>query len=97
MTNGAPNGPKAREWGKPQGNQDSHAGASKPQAFGKGAQGYSKPVSFVKSEDVSSDRDSISHNKQKTDEELEAERKEHRRQEEELSYKDVCILFYFSV
>ncbi|KAF8194190.1 hypothetical protein BJ912DRAFT_1021453 [Pholiota molesta] len=50
--------------------------------FGKGAQGYSKPVGFVKAEDGGAA------GMGKTDEELEAERKEQRRQEEELSYKD---------
>lgn len=94
MTN-APNGPKAREWGKPQGYQESPTMTSKPQGFGKGAQGYSKPVNFVKGEDGSG-RDSHGQAREiagKTDEELEMERKEQRRHEEELSYKDVRVTF----
>ncbi|KAI0354814.1 hypothetical protein OH77DRAFT_1404321 [Trametes cingulata] len=86
----APSGPKVREWGKPQlsGQPDSPQGGK---GFGKGAQGYSKPVGFVRAEDGSrtpgSDRQS-SARPTKTDEELEAERKEARRRDEENSYKD---------
>ncbi|KAI0629778.1 hypothetical protein C8Q77DRAFT_1064858 [Trametes polyzona] len=85
----APSGPKVREWGKPQlpGQAESPTG----KGFGKGAQGYSKPVGFVKAEDGSatpgSDRQS-SVRPTKTDEELEAERREARRRDEENSYKD---------
>jgi len=92
---GAPSGPKLREWGKPQNRQEDPA-APKAQGFGKGAQGYSKPVGFVRAEDGSAGRDPLSNDRErpgKTDEELEAERKEMRRQEEELSFKDVCISF----
>ncbi|KAF8955267.1 hypothetical protein BDZ97DRAFT_1927007 [Flammula alnicola] len=88
---GAPSGPKVREWGKPQARQESPTATSKPQGFGKGAQGYSKPVGFVKAEDGNAGRGPLGQegeNSGKTDEELEAERKEQRRQEEELSYKD---------
>ncbi|KAI9066019.1 hypothetical protein FKP32DRAFT_1566663 [Trametes sanguinea] len=87
---GAPSGPKVREWGKPQlgGQPDSPGGA---RGHGKGAQGYSKPVGFVKAEDggrtPGSDRQA-SVRPTKTDEELEAERKEARRRDEENSYKD---------
>jgi RNA-binding protein 25 len=94
----APSGPK-REWGKPQTRQESPTATTKPQGFGKGAQGYSKPVGFVKAEDGGAGRDGHGTGREgKTDEELEAERKEQRRQEEELSYKDVrrgknCCLF----
>ncbi|PPQ78720.1 hypothetical protein CVT25_010723 [Psilocybe cyanescens] len=87
---GAPSGPKVREWGKPQ-THESSASASKQQGFGKGAQGYSKPVGFVKAEDGRAGKDPLSYDEErprKTDEELEADRKEQRRQEEELSYKD---------
>lgn len=87
---GAPSGPKVREWGKPQGSQDS----PKAEGFGKGAQGYNKPVGFVKAEDAKAGRDPLGYDTDKatkTDEELEAERKEQRRLEEELSYKDVSI------
>ncbi|KAI0365327.1 hypothetical protein BV20DRAFT_1056504 [Pilatotrama ljubarskyi] len=86
----APSGPKVREWGKPQlpGQPDSPQGGK---GFGKGAQGYSKPVGFVRAEDGSrtpgSDRQPSSR-PAKTDEELEAERKEARRRDEENSYKD---------
>ena len=93
---GAPSGPKLREWGKPQNRQEDPA-APKAQGFGKGTQGYSKPVGFVKAEDGSAGRDPLGHDHRestgKTDEELEAERKEMRRQEEELSFKDVRIFF----
>ncbi|KAJ3518156.1 hypothetical protein NLJ89_g26 [Agrocybe chaxingu] len=87
---GTPSGPKAREWGKPQGRQDTASTSSKSQGFGKGAQGYSKPVGFVKAEDANAGKDPLREERQptKTDEELEAERKEQRRQEEELSFKD---------
>lgn len=92
---GAPSGPKLREWGKPQNRQEDPA-APKAQGFGKGSQGYSKPVGFVKAEDGSAGRDPLATSREstgKTDEELEAERKEMRRQEEELSFKDVRIFF----
>ncbi|KAI0642936.1 hypothetical protein C8Q79DRAFT_916169 [Trametes meyenii] len=86
----APNGPKVREWGKPQasGQPDSPVDAK---AFGKGVQGFSKPVGFVKAEEegrtpVSERQSSV--RPSKTDEELEAERKEARRRDEENSYKD---------
>ena len=91
---GAPSGPKAREWGKPQNRQTSPQAQAK--AFGKGPQGYNKPVGFVKAEDGNVRRDSVSEERQfqpKTDEELEAEKKELRRQEEEISFKDVRIRF----
>ncbi|KAF9478212.1 hypothetical protein BDN70DRAFT_880274 [Pholiota conissans] len=86
----APSGPK-REWGKPQTRQESPTAPMKPQGFGKGAQGYSKPVGFVKAEDGNAGRDAHGHDRQhagKSDEEIEEERKEQRRHEEELSYKD---------
>ncbi len=86
----APSGPKTREWGKPQQAPPDSASASR--GFGKGAQGYSKPVGFVKAEDGSrtpaSERQS-SVRPGKTDEELEQERREARRRDEENSYKDV--------
>ena len=89
---GAPSGPKAREWGKPQNRQTSPQVPSK--AFGKGQQGYNKPVGFVKADDGNVGRDSVSEERQmqpRTDEELETEKKELRRQEEEISFKDVCV------
>lgn len=93
---GAPSGPKAREWGKPQNRQTSPQAPTK--AFGKGPQGYSKPVGFVKAEDGNTGRDAVSEERQtqpKTDEELEAEKKELRRQDEEISFKDVRVRLTF--
>lgn len=92
----APSGPKQREWGKPQAGAAASQPLSKPaQAFGKGAQGYSKPVGFVKAEEsegpFGDDRITPS-GKVKTDEELEAERKEARKRDEENSYRDVSIV-----
>lgn len=80
-----PSGPKQREWGKPQG-----SASPAPKGYGKGAQGYSKPVGFVKEGGASPSVDDRSPaGKTKTDEELEAERKEARRRDEENSYRDV--------
>ncbi|EJF56039.1 hypothetical protein DICSQDRAFT_94089 [Dichomitus squalens LYAD-421 SS1] len=87
----APSGPKVREWGKSQAPNQPPESPGGPKGFGKGAQGYSKPVGFVKAEDdgrtPGSDRQS-SVRPGKTDEELEQERKEARRRDEENSYKD---------
>jgi hypothetical protein len=101
---GAPSGPKIREWGKPQqqpAQQQQHAhpavGSSQPpkqQGFGKGAQGYGKPVGFVRAEDGGSGDSAGRHmpgKGTKTDEELEAERKESRRRDEEVSFRDVSL------
>jgi RNA-binding protein 25 len=101
---GAPSGPKVREWGKPQ-NQpraqesqvSSRGGQAGPQGYGKGAQGYSKPVGFVKAENSTSsvgapdDERQLAGKAAKTDEELEAERKETRRRDEEVSFRDVSV------
>ena len=95
---GAPSGPKAREWGKPQNRQTSPQASTK--AFGRGPQGYNKPVGFVKAEDGNAGRDSVSEERQlqpRTDEELEAEKKELRRQDEEISFKDVRFWFTYLV
>ena len=46
----APQGPKQREWGKPQLFFRASPPPKTPQVFGKGAQGYSQPPAFVKSE-----------------------------------------------
>lgn len=89
-----PSGPKAREWGKPQGQSTSSPANSKHSGFGKGAQGYNKPVGFVKSEEDIHAADEMQAAKGKTDEELETERKEARRREEELSFRDVSIINY---
>jgi hypothetical protein len=94
-----PSGPKAREWGKPQ-----QSGPLSPitsgRGFGKGAQGYSKPVGFVRAEEDGHSAEEGLGPKSKTDEELEAERKEARRKEEELSFRDVnevqSFVFYIS-
>ena len=91
LATAAPSGPKAREWGKPQlQGQNDVAGGAK--AVGKGPQSYTKPVGFVKAEGESqtpgSDRQP-SVRPGKTDEELEQERKEARKRDEESSYKDV--------
>ena len=88
----APSGPK-REWGKPQGQGAPQTSAKGPQGYGKGAQGYSKPVGFVKEGETTSTNQDDKINKTKTDEELEAERKEARRRDEENSFRDVCWLF----
>ncbi|KAJ7644425.1 hypothetical protein FB45DRAFT_897887 [Roridomyces roridus] len=95
---GAPSGPKMREWGKPreeqqqqptpqqqqqqQQPQQQQPAAPRDQGMGKGAQGYSKPVEFVK------EREQPRKAPTQTDEELEAERKEGRRRDEEVSFRD---------
>ncbi|KAI0917614.1 hypothetical protein AcW1_007220 [Taiwanofungus camphoratus] len=90
----APSGPKVREWGKPQlqGQQSgSPLDASKSsQGYGKGVQGYSKPVGFVKAEEGtrSPGPETRSSVRGKTDEELEADRREARRRDEENSFRD---------
>jgi hypothetical protein len=98
---GAPSGPKIREWGKPQQQSFqqqspqstvSSSQPSKQHGFGKGAQGYSKPVGFVKADDGGAGDGGgrqVSARTVKTDEELEAERKESRRRDEEVSFRDV--------
>ena len=97
---GAPSGPKVREWGKPQQPSQqqpaqsvvSSSQPSKQQGFGKGSQGYSKPVGFVKAEDSSAAESGgrqMSTKTVKTDEVMEAERKETRRRDEEVSFRDV--------
>ncbi|KIM74831.1 hypothetical protein PILCRDRAFT_99100 [Piloderma croceum F 1598] len=97
----APSGPKVREWGKSQGQpqaaspqQSGRGSIGAPQGYGKGVQGYSKPVGFVKAEDGGAATGAIGDERQlagkttKTDEELEAERKEGRRREEDDSFRD---------
>lgn len=87
---GAPSGPKMREWGKP---QNQIQGSPQPgKAVGKGPQTYDKPVGFVKAgESPVSDERSLAGKTNKTDEELEAERKETRRRDEEASFRDVSF------
>ena len=93
----APQGPKQREWGKPQAGGRVSPPPNTPQGFGRGAQGYSKPPAFVKAEERGStpveDRSS-SARPAKTDEELEAERKEARKRDEENSFRDVRLHFF---
>lgn len=83
----APSGPKQRDWGKPQ-----HASSTPGTKNQKGSQGHNKTPGFVKAEDSPGGKDLVKDDKvavAKTDEELETERKEQRRREEELSFKDV--------
>jgi hypothetical protein len=103
---GAPSGPKVREWGKPQSQSRGPdtpqtpgkvPSAQQPQAQGKGPQGYSKPVGFVRAEGQGSptgakdDERRVPGRASKTDEELEDERKEARRRDEEISFRDVSV------
>ncbi|KAJ7831432.1 hypothetical protein B0H13DRAFT_2371454 [Mycena leptocephala] len=78
-----PSGPKMREWGRPKEEpQQQQQGAPREQGMGKGAQGYNKPVDFVREREREPKRQT------QTDEELEAERKEGRRRDEEVSFRD---------
>lgn len=104
IVTGAPSGPKVREWGKPQDQsrqQDSSQARGPQQGFGNGAQGYQQPVGFVKAQDnagpngVGSDQRALAGKTTKSDEELEAERKESRRREEETSFRDVGVTFQY--
>ena len=83
----SPSGPKVREWGKAQGPAETR----EPAALGHDPQqGFSKPVGFVKA--GSRERDDerqLPGKTAKTDEELEQERKEARRRDEENSFRDV--------
>ncbi|KZS93809.1 hypothetical protein SISNIDRAFT_454255 [Sistotremastrum niveocremeum HHB9708] len=89
----APSGPKERVWGRPSPSTASPQGRQQP--FGSGAQGYNKPVGFVRSEE-GGDGHMNGHNgdratstrPQKTDLEMENERKEIRRRTEEQSFRD---------
>lgn len=85
---GAPSGPKMREWGKPQHGQSPNATDQQRGGFGKGPQGYDKPVNFVRGEENGKPAAPVA----KTDEELEQDRKEARRREEENSFRDVRTL-----
>ncbi|KAF7317845.1 hypothetical protein MKEN_00872400 [Mycena kentingensis (nom. inval.)] len=94
MTAIAPSGPKMREWGRPRDDmpqqQQQHQQPTGPrgeQGFGKGAQGYSKPVDFVREKEKEKEKE-VSGRPVATDEELEAERKEGRRRDEDASYRD---------
>jgi RNA-binding protein 25 len=91
---GAPSGPKMREWGKPDPQAANQNNQQKQQGYGKGAQGYSKPVGFVRGEHDAGPEGQSSRDdpRPKTDEELEEERREARRREEENSFRDVRFL-----
>ncbi|KAJ6537333.1 hypothetical protein B0H10DRAFT_2142355 [Mycena sp. CBHHK59/15] len=84
-----PSGPKMREWGRPREEQQQPqqqqqaAPQGQGQGMGKGAQGYAKPVDFVRERDSKRPQTQT-----QTDEELEAERKEGRRRDEEVSFRD---------
>ncbi|KIY52440.1 hypothetical protein FISHEDRAFT_35244 [Fistulina hepatica ATCC 64428] len=77
-----PSGPKVREWGKPQNTQSPSSTAPQTPKQQKGA----PPTGFVKAS--GGDERSMPGKSAKTDEELEADRKEARRRDEEASFKD---------
>lgn len=85
-TQASPSGPKVREWGKSQG----AAGTRGPAPLGQDPQqGFSKPVGFVKAESREGDDErQLPGKAAKTDEELEHERKEARRRDEDNSFRD---------
>lgn len=99
----APSGPKERVWGRPSTSAASPQG--RQQSFGSGVQGYSKPVGFVKSEEGADGGHMNGHNgdraasarPQKSDLELENERKEVRRRNEEQSFRDVRLPLILTV
>jgi hypothetical protein len=85
----ASNGPKVREWGKsPSVPGPAKHGQKPTQAYGK--------AGFVRGEDTGSP-EVRSTPAPKSDEELENERKEARRKDEENSFKDVCFFFFVDV
>ncbi|KAJ7065251.1 hypothetical protein C8F01DRAFT_1124907 [Mycena amicta] len=81
-----PSGPKMREWGRPKEEpsqqQQQQIAPPREQGMGRGAQGYNKPVDFVREQTTTTKRATP------TDEELEADRKEGRRRDEEASFRD---------
>jgi len=82
----SPTGPKVREWGKAQGSAETRGSAPLGQDS---QQGFSKPVGFVKAGGRERDDERPLPGKAaKTDEELEQERKEARRRDEENSFRD---------
>lgn len=87
-----PSGPKERVWGRPAAAgarqpSSSHQNPPQQSGWGDGAQGYNKPVGFVKGE--SADQSRLAGGNEKTDEELERDRREARRREEDESFRDV--------
>lgn len=88
-----PSGPK---WGKPQSQQPSQSTPGMgQQTQGKGPQSYSKPVGFVKAEDRGAATGVLDERSKgpKTGEEMERDRKDARRHDEEVSFKGVSISF----
>ena len=79
----APGPQKRREWGRP-----NESVSPVQQGFGRGPQSFNKPVGFVKEERAAG---SVQGRPQKTDLELEEERKEARRRDEENSFRDVSV------
>jgi RNA-binding protein 25 len=95
QTPSVPSGPKMREWGRQKG-APGHEGSGKG-SYGSGAQGYQKPVSFVKAEDSAGSAAAFGDDRSntlKTDEQLEEERKEARRRDEEASFRDVNLCLW---
>ncbi|KAH0825834.1 hypothetical protein J3R83DRAFT_7807 [Lanmaoa asiatica] len=87
----APSGPKLRDWGKPQSQQPSQSTPEKgQQAQGKGLQNYSKPVGFVEAGDTNAATGASDEWSEgpKTDEEMERDRRDARRRDEDVSFKD---------
>jgi len=80
-----PSGPKDR-WGR----QPPSGPGRTQQGFGTSAQGYNKPIGFIKAEDGrhGSPTSPQGDGSPKTDLEMETERKEARKREEEMSFRD---------
>lgn len=91
ISSGPPSGPKQREWGKPQ--QGQYQAAPGQQGYGRGPQGYNKPVGFVRAQnDPAMEVDRLSPMKrEKTDAELEDDRQDVRRRNEDNSFRDVSL------
>ena len=85
---GVPSGPKERVWGRsqttPSKQPQQHGPPQRQGSWGNGPQGYQHHAGFVKGENAIDNRDS-----DKTDEELERERRNGRRREEDESFRDV--------
>jgi hypothetical protein len=93
----APSGPKDRFGNRPppsgpgrQHQQQQHPQQYQQQGFGGTAQSYSKPPDFVKSDEAR--RHEAGEAEGKTDLELENDRKEARKKEDEMSFRDVSLL-----
>lgn len=84
----APSGPKDR-WGR-----QPPSGPGRSQGFGNGPQSYNKPIGFVRGEDgrrVSPSSPTSADFGPKTDLDMENERKDARKREEDMSYRDVSL------